>query len=174
MWFSKFNMNHFNYFWMITDIHYESESFLMLLTRHVFQASHLFSSVCVCTLKLLSSCLTLWDHMDYSLPRSSVHGILQAGMLEWVAKPSSRGSSQSSNGTYVSGIADGFFTHWATWEACVWVHVCVCVLYICNFIYIFWPYHTACRILISRLGIEPMTPEMKAKHLNHWTAREFW
>ena len=50
MWLSKFNMNHFNYFWMITGTHYESESFLMLLTRHVFQASHLLSSVCVCPL----------------------------------------------------------------------------------------------------------------------------
>ena len=35
---------------MITGTHYESESFLMLLTRHVFQASHLLSSVCVCPL----------------------------------------------------------------------------------------------------------------------------
>ena len=36
------------------------------------------------------SCLTLCDPMDYSPPGSSVHGILQAGILEWVAMPSSR------------------------------------------------------------------------------------
>ena len=40
------------------------------------------------------SCLTLWDPIDFSLPGSSVHGILQAKILEWVAMPSFRGSSQ--------------------------------------------------------------------------------
>ena len=44
--------------------------------------------------KLLQSCLTLSNPMDYSPPGSSVHGILQARILEWVAKPFSRGSSQ--------------------------------------------------------------------------------
>ena len=42
----------------------------------------------------LQSCLTLSDPTDYSLPGSSVHGILQAKILEWVAMPSSRGSPQ--------------------------------------------------------------------------------
>ena len=41
------------------------------------------------------SCLTLCDPKDYSPPGSSVHGILQARILEWVAMPSSRGSSPS-------------------------------------------------------------------------------
>ena len=40
------------------------------------------------------SCPTLWDPMDYSPPGSSVHGILQARILEWVAIPFSRGSSR--------------------------------------------------------------------------------
>ena len=39
------------------------------------------------------SCLTLCDPMDYSLPGSSVHGILQARILEWVAISYNRGSS---------------------------------------------------------------------------------
>ena len=43
--------------------------------------------------KSLQSCLTLCDLVDYSLPGFSVHGILQARILEWVAMPSSRGSS---------------------------------------------------------------------------------
>ena len=42
------------------------------------------------------SCLTICNPMDYSLPGSSVHGILQARMLEWVAIPFSRGSSRPS------------------------------------------------------------------------------
>ena len=47
---------------------------------------------CLCA-KLLQSCLTLCDFMDYCPPGSSVHGILQPWILEWVAVPSSKGSS---------------------------------------------------------------------------------
>ena len=56
------------------------------------------------------SCLTLCDPMDCSPPGSSVHGILQARILEWVAFPFSRGSSQPRDETQVSCIAGGFFT----------------------------------------------------------------
>ena len=58
--------------------------------------------------------------LDRSPPGSSVHGILQARMLEWVAVPSSRGSSRPRDQTHIpsiSCIAVRFFTHWATWEA---------------------------------------------------------
>ena len=55
------------------------------------------------------SCPTLWDPMDYT-----VHGILQARILEWVAMPSSKGSSQPRDWTLVSHIAGGFFTSSAT------------------------------------------------------------
>ena len=41
------------------------------------------------------SCPTLCNLMDYNLPGSSVHGVLQARILEWVAVPLSRGSSQT-------------------------------------------------------------------------------
>ena len=47
-------------------------------------------------------CPTLCNPMDCSPPGSSVHGILQARILEWVAMPSSRGSSQPRDGTHVS------------------------------------------------------------------------
>ena len=46
----------------------------------------------------------------------TVHGILQARILEWVAFAFSRGSSQPRDWTYVSCIAGGFFTSWATKE----------------------------------------------------------
>ena len=49
-------------------------------------------SVCSVLFKSLQSCPTLCDPMDCSPPHSSVHGILQARILEWVAMPSSRGS----------------------------------------------------------------------------------
>ena len=60
--------------------------------------------------KSLQSCLTLRNSMDYSSPGSSVHGILQAGILERFAISFSRGSSQPKNQTGVSCIAGRFFT----------------------------------------------------------------
>ena len=53
---------------------------------------------------------TLFGPMDYSLPGSSVFGILQARMLVWVAIPFSRGSSRPTDQTWVSCIAGEFFT----------------------------------------------------------------
>ena len=54
--------------------------------------------------------LTLCDPIDYSPPGASVHRILQARILEWVAIPFSRGSSQPRDGAQVSHIAGRFFT----------------------------------------------------------------
>ena len=58
------------------------------------------------------SCLTLCDPMNWG-SGSSVHGILQARILEWVAFPFSRGSSRPRDWTQVSGIVGRFFTGWA-------------------------------------------------------------
>ena len=55
--------------------------------------------------------------MVCSPPGSSVHGILQARILEWVAMPFSWESAQSRNWTWISCIASRFFTIWATREA---------------------------------------------------------
>ena len=63
------------------------------------------------------SCWTLCNPMDCSPPGSSVHGILQARILEWVAISFPRGSSQQRDQTWVSWIAGRFFTIWATGEA---------------------------------------------------------
>ena len=63
--------------------------------------------------KSLQSCPTLCDPVDYSLPGSSVHEILQARILEWFAMPSSKGSSPPTDQTHmscISSIAGGFFT----------------------------------------------------------------
>ena len=60
--------------------------------------------------------LTLCNPMDCSPSGCSVHGILRARILEWVAIPFSRGSSQPKGQTWVSCIAGRFFTVWATWE----------------------------------------------------------
>ena len=55
--------------------------------------------------------------MDSSLPGSSVHGVLKARILEWIAIPFSSGSSQPRDQTQVSSIAGRFFTIWVTKEA---------------------------------------------------------
>ena len=69
------------------------------------------AAAAACMLNHLS-CPTLCDSTDYSLPNSSVHGILQARILEWVAMPSSR-ESWPRDWTLISWsscIAGGFFT----------------------------------------------------------------
>ena len=73
------------------------------------------SGGCDMKVKVAQSCLTLRDPMDYT-----VHGILQARILEWVATLFSRGSSQLMVQIQVSCIAGGFFTSWATREAGLW------------------------------------------------------
>ena len=67
--------------------------------------------------EVVQSCLTLCDPVDCSTPGSSVHGILQARILEWVAISFSRGSPWPRDRTQVSCIAGRFFTLWATREA---------------------------------------------------------
>ena len=72
--------------------------------------------------KSLQLCPAVCDPVARGPPGSSVHGILQAGVLEWVAVCSCRGSSRPRDGTqvsYVSCIAGGFFTTSAIWEALV-------------------------------------------------------
>ena len=66
--------------------------------------------------ELAYSCPTLCDPMDYSLRGSSIHGIFQARVLEWIAISFSRGSSQPRDWTWVFHITGRCFTIWATME----------------------------------------------------------
>ena len=70
--------------------------------------------------KLLQLCSTVCCSMDYSPPGSSVHGIFQARILEWVTIPFSKRSSWPWHQTWFSCIAGGFFTIWATRKTGVW------------------------------------------------------
>ena len=67
--------------------------------------------------KVAQPCLTLCDPLDCSLPGSSIRGIPQARILEWVAFPFFRGSSQPKDWTQVSCTKGRFFRLWATREA---------------------------------------------------------
>ena len=69
--------------------------------------------------KLLQVCLTLCDPMDCSPPGSSVHGILLARILEWVAMSSSRGLS-----LIPPALAGRFFTTSSTWKALLQYLLC--------------------------------------------------
>ena len=63
-------------------------------------------------------CLILWDPLDCSLLGSSIYGIFQARILEWVTISSSRGFPQPRDRTHVSCIAGRFFICWAIREDC--------------------------------------------------------
>ena len=91
--------------------------------QHSYQihSVRMFYSMCVCVL-VTQSCPTLCDLTDCSPPGSSVHGILQARILECIAIPFSRGSSQPRDRTLVSHIAGRFFTIWATGTSYVLFH----------------------------------------------------
>ena len=84
--------------------------------RNVYRIPNAFSgrhslscSMKVLKVKVSQLCLTLCNPMD-----CTVHGILLARILEWVAFAFSRGSFQIRNGTQVSHVVGGFFTSWAT------------------------------------------------------------
>ena len=70
---------------------------------HIISLSHPRKKCAVCS--VIQWCPTLCGPMDYSLPDSPAHRILQARILEWVAMPSSRGSSRSRDQTWPSCVS---------------------------------------------------------------------
>ena len=73
--------------------------------------------------EVAQSCSTLCDPMDCSLLGSSVRGIFQARVLEWIAISFSRGSSRPRNRTRVSCIAGRCFTVWTTREDYIYIYI---------------------------------------------------
>ena len=100
---------------------------------------------------LLQSSLTLWDPMDCDPPGSSVHGILQARILEWVAIPFFRGSSHPRDRAQVSCTAGGFFTTEPPGKPCF-----------CSVLFL-WP--QGMWDLSSQPGIEPTPPALEGEVL---------
>ena len=100
----------------------------MTIFSIVFGFLHVCTCVCkycnVVVVLVMQSCPTFWNPKNCSLPGSSVHGILQARILEWVAITFSRGFSQPRDQTQVSCSAGRFFTSWDTRE----VHVSLGVI----------------------------------------------
>ena len=75
-----------------------------MLGFSIMRTKNFQMSTCMCA-KSLQSCPTLCNPMDCSLPGSSVHGIPQARVLEWVVMPSSRESSQPRDRTHISDVS---------------------------------------------------------------------
>ena len=100
----------------------EKLKYLHIAGKHVKQCSYYgkkndssqkkgkYNSHASMNVKSLQLCLSLCNPMDHSLPGSSIYGILQARILEWVAIFSSRGSSRPRNRMRVSCVAGRFFT----------------------------------------------------------------
>ena len=95
---------------------YFKMSYFILFSRPREFSRREYTHVC----STAQSCPILGNPIDCSLPDSSVHGILQARILEWVAMPFSKGYSQPRDHTHISCgscIAGIFFTTSTTWEA---------------------------------------------------------
>ena len=96
-----------------------------------------FYVCCAMVSKLLQLCLTLCNPMDCNVPVSSVHGILQARILEWVAMPSSRGSSQPRiipTSFKYPALTSVLFTTSISWEAPSFVyHIVVTDYYLIQY-----------------------------------------
>ena len=97
----------------------------ILTSTHDYYKNHSSDYTNICHIvyihaKSLQSCLTLCDCMDYSSPGLTVHGILQAEVLEWVAMLSSRDlpiTGMEPASLTSPALADRFFTTSTTWEA---------------------------------------------------------
>ena len=130
--------------------------------------------------KVTQSSPTLCDPMDYT-----VHGILQARILEWIAFPFSKGSSYPRDQTQVSYLAGGFITSWAMrdshrkWSmakcpisgSCLWKHCCYWVLFLLCMASGSW--YKLCEplsVTLSEKWGQWGLNEMLCKHLMHFLA----
>ena len=126
---------------------------------------------------------SLWPYGS-SPPGSSVHGILQARILEWVAVPPpgdlpDPGMEPAS--LMSPALAGGFFIASATWEA-PWVNYPqlptqnqdpnptlfpIVILIFLNFLFLFWPHHAAWQTLVLQPVLKPTPPALEVQNLNH-------
>ena len=108
------SFQHLEQQFILCNLQFYSACLIFFFNLWTYHLSAYYKPVLMCLVS--QSCLILWDPIDCSPPGSSVHGILQARILEWVSMLSSRGSFQPRDGTQVSHIAGWFFTVWATSE----------------------------------------------------------
>ena len=101
--------------------------FLLYIIVILFSHLSIYIYIYLYVREVAQSCPTLCDPMDCSLPGSSVHGIFQAIVLEWIAISFSNGSSQPRDRTRVSRIVDRRFNVWATREI-IYIYIYVYII----------------------------------------------
>ena len=99
--------------------HLKCEQPTQSLTSKVYFVERCCCGCCCSCCLVTQACPILFDLMYYSPPGSSAHGVLQLRILQGVAIPFSRGSSQPRDQTQVSHNAGRFFSFWATREALI-------------------------------------------------------
>ena len=97
-----------------------TNTFIQGMKSYGFSSSYVQMWVGKWVSEVTQSCLTLCDSILCSLPGFSIHGILQARILEWVTISFSRGSSQPRDQTQVSHVGGRLFNLWATREDESW------------------------------------------------------
>ena len=88
-----------------------------LFVKHIHAHTYLYTCVCVYESEVARSCPTLCHSMDCRSPGSSVHGVFQVRILEWVAISFSRWSSQLRDWTHIFCVGRQILYHWATRKA---------------------------------------------------------
>ena len=140
----KMNWSSPNHNWRMMVCSLSWSNFILLSLTHssyrkVFkiQGTRAWHSITYCCL-VSKSRLTLRDPMDCSPPGSSVHGTLQARILEWVAMPSSRGSSRPRDWTPISYISCiGRWVHYHC-TPCLWVGNSCSLSDLSSLLYFLW------------------------------------
>ena len=115
------------------------------------------------------SCVWLRNSMDYSPPGSSVHGILQVRILEWVAISYSKESSQPRNWTLISCVSligRQILYHCTTWET-LYIYIYMLYIYICCAVLS----HSVVSDSLRPHGLEwvAMPSSIGSSQLSHWT-----
>ena len=114
--------------------------------------------MCLCLVS--KSCLALCNSMDCSLSGSSVHGIFQARILEWVAMSSSRRHSRPRDQTHISCIVWGILYHLSNLGnpiPCTFIEISDVVFLSCDYLlsfYLFFVWWLMCLFLLSPLLLE--------------------
>ena len=99
----------FLFFHILASTYFYQDASLLKFLILIIPSFKMFIILYMCVCLVAQSCPILCEFMYCSQPGSSVHGILQARILEWVAIPFSKGSSPPRDQMRISCIADGFF-----------------------------------------------------------------
>jgi len=106
----------------VVSFKYAYEFLILMVRLSIYSFELILYMICACVFSHSVMSNSLQPCGNCSPPGSSIHGILQVGILEWVDISFSRVSSWPRDGTHVSCIGRRIPYHWATWETyMVWI-----------------------------------------------------